>query len=265
MKRSMLMLCLLAMPLLAQETPKPEKPDVAALLEKIKSASPEEQQRLLEELKRLVKDRFETATRVESADLVFEVMGRGSQEKMKGSWTESGGISGEYVLTGLGNSRYRLEAVRTGPEGEATKIKDEGTLAELHKKYPFMRSFAFVTMVGPDSPVKSTRLEGALLTGPGAKGEFVLSPGADSVFGIRVRRPSEDLEYHLKLPTETTWIVESVAPGSRGAKLGLQRMDLVTEADGEDLADLKTLKEAKQSLTVVRRGKPVRISLAEEK
>ena len=80
-----------------------------------------------------------------------------------------------------------------------------------------------------------------------------------------MRRPSSDLEFHLKLPAETSWIVETVVPGSRAEKLGLKRFDLVAGADGEDLADLGTLAKATKSLSIVRRAKPTRIAVAESK
>ena len=86
-----------------------------------------------------------------------------------------------------------------------------------------------------------------------------------TALGLTLRRPSKDLEFHLKLPTETSWIVEWVKPGSRGAELGLKKMDLLTHADGSDLSEVKTVKLAKSSLAVVRRGKPMRVSLAVEK
>jgi hypothetical protein len=263
----MLMLCLLTMPLLAQETPKPEKSEFDALLEKLKEASPEDRERLLEELRKLVKDKFEASTTIQVRDITLDLDTRSGQEKMTGSWKEANGVSGDYVITGLGNSRYRLEAVQTGAEGEVTKIKDEGTLAELHKKYPFMKSFAFITMVAPDAPFQTTSpLKGRILRGT-PRAELVWPPAAktDSVLGITVRRPSKDLEYHLKLATETAWIVEDVLPGSKGAKVGLKKMDLLTEADGEDLSELKALRNARKSLTVLRRGKTIRISLGESK
>jgi hypothetical protein len=261
MKRSMLMLCLLAAPLLAQETPKPENPELEALLKKIKEVSPADRERLIEELRRSVIDKFEATTKVQLQGVTLDLDSRTGQEKMTGSWKDASGVSGDYVITGLGNGRYRLEAVQTGAEDEVTRIKDEGTLADLHRKYPFMKSLGFVTIVTPDAPFTTgSPLKGRFAAG--AMGELMPAPVAEkTVLGVTVRRPSKDLEYHLKLPTETTWIVEAVLPGSKGAKLGLKKMDLITEADGADLAELKTLEEAKESLAVVRRGKPVRISL----
>jgi S1-C subfamily serine protease len=82
-------------------------------------------------------------------------------------------------------------------------------------------------------------------------------------FGMTVRRPSTDLEYHLKLPAETSWIVEQVVPNSRAEKLGLKRFDVIAGADDEDLTEFSTLSRAKKRLSIVRRAKPSRIDITE--
>jgi len=256
MRRSIMLLPLIAMPAFAQEEPV-EKPDLADLIERIRKAEPEQQQELFEELQKLIAGRRKLDIRAPETLILQLGMNRG-REMMEGQWAEPDGITGKYKMTSIGKSRYRLEAVRNGPEGETTKIVDEGTLAELRKKYTFLKGFMVLSLGGVDGGLR-------LPPSPaGARSPFVLTaPPTSTALGMTLRRPSKDLEFHLKLPTETTWIVDSVEPGSRADELGLKKMDLLTEADGSDLSELKTLKEAKEALALLRRGKAKRLSLAE--
>lgn len=269
------MLALLAAPLMAQEESEPKKPSpyrqLLELMEKIDGVKPEERAELARRLREIL-EKLDSERSLEikgggtleiapAGAIVLEMVSNSGREKMSGSWSEGDGIRGEYTLTGLGKSRYRLEATRTGREGEVTKIRDEGTLAELCKKYEFLKSFNVVAL--------TPEWKGTFTTNaPPAIGSIPLRMTGTqetirSALGMKLRRPSKDLEYHLKIPTETAWIVDEVLAGSKAEELGLKKMDLITEADGEDLADFKSLENAKTALAVVRRGKTVRIALGD--
>ncbi|MEM8884187.1 MAG: hypothetical protein AAGD14_08975, partial [Planctomycetota bacterium] len=141
----------------------------------------------------------------------------------------------------------RLNATKTGPDGEESRITDKGTMSELRKKYSFLAGFMTVmptVRIGTPRPPVAARPQRAL--------------------GLTLRRPSKDLEFHMKLPTETSWIVDTVQPGSIGAKLGLKKMDLLTHADDVDLSELASLTNAKRALAIVRRGKSMRLALPGE-
>ena len=248
-----LLLLLPALPVYAGDEETREK-TLRELVERLQTAEREEQSEIVKELQKLL---AESAENWFSGGIVLEVNKAGpGKESISGRWSDDG-ESGHYTLTSLGKSRYKLKANKTGQEGEATKIEDEGTLAELRKKYPFLKSFQFVTL-GPAGGTGTF----AMRTNPFASWPALKHAIA---LGVTLRRPSKDLEYHLKLPTETSWIVESVPPGSRGAKLGLKKLDLLTHADDEDLSDVESLKAAKKSLALVRRGKPMRVSLVVER
>lgn len=278
MTRWICMLALLAAPAWAQDDPEPEAPEKPAegkpakekpahfeelkrLIEAMETADGADLPAIHEQIRRLL----EAARNVDRSPLgvILEVSTQSGQEKIAGSWKESGGVTGKYILSSLGKSRYKLDATRTGAEGETTKIDDEGTLAELRKKYPFIQSIAVLTFHPPDWGLDRSDLR--VRRGGGTLGRlFFEGVPTNSAFGMKLRRPSKDLEFHLKLPTETAWIVEEVEPGSKADKLGLKKMDLLTEADGADLAELKTLETAKSTLAFLRRGKAERVSLAVE-
>jgi hypothetical protein len=223
-------------------------------------------------LERIMKKLREAIGRLEATpstlDMTFtpvqSVVLRSGQnsETMQGSWSDDDGSKGQYTLTSLGKGRYKLAASKVGTEGAKTEYKDEGTLVDLRKKYSFLKQFAVFRF-------KQPTVEGTV-TLPAQRYEVNRFPAwtvgvntqPDIKFikslGVTVRRPSKELEYHLKLPTETTWIVEKVLPS---AKHGLRTLDLLTGADDGDLSELKTLKDAQRVIVAIRRGKSIRIAL----
>jgi hypothetical protein len=287
MNRLILMLALLAAPLMAQEEepaetgqptptqPKSQTAKMEKLLDQITidmkgvELTPEELDRIMAKLREAFGKLDAPPT---SLDATFTpakslVLRSGQDsETMQGSWSDEDGSKGTYTLTSLGKGRYKLAASKVGKEGAKTEYKDEGTLAELRKKYSFLKQFAVfrfkqpTTQGGFSLPAQRYEVNRfptwtvGVNTRPEIK--FIKS------LGVTVRRPSKELEYHLKLPTETTWIVEKVVPHAK--KHGLRKLDLLTEADGEDLTDLKTLVGAKKVLVAFRRGKSMRIALQDE-
>jgi len=234
---------------------------------KLASENPAERAEAMEEIQRLVRENTGSGdpvvvTSVEGdTEMRFEVNPTLGTEKLRGTWSDNG-TKGQYTLTSLGKGRYELLARSVDAQGTESKYSDKGNLEELRKKYPFLRKFSAL-YIGPgrtSGAVSGTRWNPI---GMPLRMTMVSENSAKAVplLGISVRRPSKELEYHLKLPTETTWIIESVTPGKKGANLGLKRYDLITGVDGEDLTELAPLRKCEKSLSIVRRSKPVRIAL----
>jgi hypothetical protein len=251
MKRWMIVLPLLAATLFAQDVE--EKPDkkkqIRELIERMQDADPAERKKLTEKLRELMLPGGWTPLDMKGQSVVV-TLDNDSQEQIAGNWQEEDGGQGKYTLTSKGGGAYTLRAELTGSDGERSVFEDEGTLAQLRKKYKFLKQFSFVALPPRTYTANPLSLH---FTG--------IQESSKSAMGMKLRRPSADLEYHLKLPTETAWIVDSVKKGSLADKLGLKKFDLITHADREDLSEFKTLKAAKKQLTVIRRGKPMSVPL----
>jgi len=291
MMRRWMMLALLCGPLCApvwaqgEPTGEPKKEadekadpqvEIHKVLEQLRAAEPEERKALVDRLKHLIRDAMEHPRGEGTAipllpqrEVVLQVENNSDKETITGSWAEGDGVKGEYTLTSLGKSRYKLDASKSDAEGVVTKFEDEGTLAELREKYSFIQGVSIVALF--DTTTGRVRRSGIPLVGDGpnrgagtmgALFPFALAETQTrETFGMRLRRPSKELEYHLKIPTETAWIVDSVTPGSKAEELGLKKMDLITGADGSDLSEFATLEKATKVLTIIRRGKAERLSL----
>jgi len=251
MKRWMIVLPLLAATLFAQDAE--EKPDkqkqIRELIERMQDADPAERKKLTAELRKLMLPAGWTPFDPKGNSVVV-TLDDVSQEQIAGNWREEDGGQGKYTLTSKGGGEYTLRAELTGSDGEKSVFEDKGTLAELRKKYKFLKQFSFVALPPRTYTANPLSLH---FTG--------FQELSKSAMGMKLRRPSADLEYHLKLPTETAWIVDSVKKGSQADKLGLKKFDLITHADREDLSEIKTLKAAKKVLAVIRRGKPMTVPL----
>ncbi|MHC4848310.1 MAG: hypothetical protein ACYTEG_07635 [Planctomycetota bacterium] len=252
MKRWMIVLPLLAATLFAQDVE--ERPDkqkqIRELIERMQDADPAERKKLTEQLQKLMLPAVWTPLDMKGQSVVV-TLDNASQEQIAWNWQEEDGGQGKYTLTSKGGGEYTLRAELTGSDGEKSVFEDKGTLAELRKKYKFLKQFSFVAL-----PPRSMTT-----TNPIALRFTEVRDLTKSAMGMKLRRPSAELEYHLKLPTETAWIVDSVKKGSQADKLGLKKFDLITHADREDLSEFKTLKAAKKELTVIRRGRPMTVSL----
>lgn len=254
MKQVLVLLTLFAcLPLIAHAQAPEKKPidaQIAKLVDKLQAASAEERPALLKQLGELIRKQGVTPIRIGTMPgIIVEIGASFPSESMSGSWVGDHGEKGTYTLKSLGKGGYRLDGRITLADGTRSNIKDEGKMPGLQKKYLFLKEWTFMT---PRAiPVGIT----------------IKTPSTVRVnkLGITLRRPSPDLEYHLKLAAETSWIIDKVIPGSRAEKLGLKRHDLLVGADADDLSDLATLRNATKSLSVVRRAKakPARIALAE--
>ena len=245
---------------------------IQELVRKATSGDPAEREAALAELKKLADKKADVGKGIQvrtvkgDMQLRFEVDSDAGEEKIRGTWNDKG-TKGQYTLTSKGKGRYVLVALSVDADGTKSEYTDEGSLEELRKKYPFLRSFSAV-FIGPGATAGS--VTGAKWNAVSAWPTTVLKERVYSLttsvpaLGITVRRPSKELEFHLKLPTETTWIVESVTAGGKGASLGLKRFDLITSADGTDLDEVAPLLKANKTLAIVRRSKPMRIALAAE-
>jgi len=249
------------------EQPSPEEFDkrLRELALELASEDPAVREKAIEEFRSLITAKAGgAAAKFKREDsVVIEIGSPLGKEKILGNWSTNG-TKGRYTLESLGKGKYKLLALSVDPDGTEAKYSDEGLMADLRKKYPFLKNFGGMLFIGPG------RIEGAVLKAQfareaGALGALIPPTAATPKFikelGLVVRRPSKELEFHLKLPTETTWIIESVTRGTKGEQLGLKRYDLITAADGADLTELAPLKTASKTLEIVRRSKPMRIAL----
>jgi len=168
-------------------------------------------------------------------------IGRGGGESMRGSFVENG-KKGTYRLKSDGEGRYELHAELLDDGKVAKTIEDEGTFADLRRKYAFLGAGGmFVTTQAPvaskSSPVPTT-------TGP--------------VVGVRARPATETLRHHLELPTGSGVVVDAVLPGSRADRIGLKRHDILVRIEGslvDEPKQVKKLAVGGVELEYVRRGK----------
>lgn len=182
-------------------------------------------------------------------------------ETIKGSWAD-GERRGSWKLSKIEGDRYALEArVTTGDGGGEQTVTDEGTLAELTRKHPFLDGTAVVGFLDgmtrfqdgvPASVTRSrpARVDTVPLTG----------------LGLELAEAGDDLRHQFWLPVGVGWVVRSVTPDSPAARSGLQPYDLVTKVGGAWLERPEALRSADARavpLTVLRRGHEIRLDLAQ--
>jgi hypothetical protein len=175
----------------------------------------------------------------------------------------------EYSLQSLGGGKYKLSATKRAEDGKLMEqIDDQGTMAELQAKYPFLAAGLAVQF--------KPAVQMALLPAPAAvampgRGAWTVTAqgflewdGGGRV-GVSVCPPSEDLRFHLQLPEGAGYIVQHVVPGSRAEHIGIRRMDILLRLDGELIdspVQLKKLHEKAGVLEIVRRSEAKKIDLA---
>jgi len=284
MMRTLMLLALLAAPLLAQEQGKDEKEPAAApaedaaqkakadrIIEAILGFETDEGAKLNAELKGLSRQELEEVLKALerrgdiNGHFIFE---SGEPQELNGIFVRSDGtavcetITGQkdgtsYTLKSLGEGRFHLEATQKDERGGETKTTDDGTLAELQKKYAFLEG---AVGVGWPSFFDTAFLSD---TGHGLGGSARWT-GAEAAgtLGVLVHPASEELRYHLALPTGAGLIVEKVLPDSRAEKLGLKQFDVLLRFDGELIDSPQQagrIARAAGKLEIVRRGKPMTI------
>lgn len=265
--RTLLLTLILAAPLLAQQAEEQapgqqaeqgeiqKKRDKAAEIRKLVESFVDcKDKKRLEELEKRLRELLKDDSlwfdfqpiKAEEMRLVF------SDHTPDGNETIAGSFAGtSYTLKSLGGGKYKLTAKQKLADNEFKEITDEGTLKELRKKYPFLKSMgAAVWTIGT----------------PLAIGPLVsFTDGPEPRLGMLVRPPSESLSHHLELPTGAGLVVGSVTRGSRAEKLGLKEHDVLLRIDGELIdspEQLKKLHRDKGKLEYVRRGKSRTLDLS---
>lgn len=267
--RTLLLTLILAAPLLAQEAeePQPDKQDKQVEQEIRKKRDKADRIRKLvetfvdgkdakklEELERRLREMLKDDSlwfefqpvQAQEMRLLFSDHPQGGNEAIAGSFDGT-----SYSLKSLGGGKYKLTATQKVRDGESRPITDEGTLKELRKKYPFLKSMGAAVWTF-DEPFEL----GPLVS---------LTDRSGPRLGMLVRPPSESLSYHLELPTGAGLVVDSVTRGSRAEKLGLKKHDVLLRIDGELIdspEQLKKLHKNKGKLEYVRRGKPRTLDLS---
>jgi hypothetical protein len=165
-------------------------------------------------------------------------------EVMSGSRSVNGKRT-DYTLRSLGKGRYKLEASTSDANGEKSRVKDEGTLAELRKRYEFLGDVGAMVL-----PLRFSR--------PPVEQARIGIPE----LGIKVKRPGADLAWHFFVPPGVGFVVTDVDPLSLGHKLGLKPHDLLLKIDGrpiEGKTQLAAIAKGRGKLEAIRRAKPVQI------
>ena len=266
--RIALMILLLACPLLAQEKPKaPDRAQVMKWLMQLSDKDAAKRKEAEAALRKITPDQWIAAVRKQHREhLLFAFPGGqvhglrvlidpgGAREIISGTWTDDDSQI-TYKLKSLGKGRYSLTGERKVGEKLMERIADEGTMAELKKRYEFLKadlairvpSFVF-------SPRAGRGLTTALMN-PMRRMSLIES------LGIAVRPPSEDLAYHLYLPRGVGFVVASVPPGSVAEKLGLEKFDVITKLDGKWLEKRAQLEVKTGTLEYVRRARTGQLKL----
>lgn len=251
--RWLLVLPLLALPLLAQEKeeqtePQPAPlPQLEALLRKIVEAKTEEEREpLYAELRRRIANR--PAISWDSTRGLSVVIGSttGPQESLSGSW-EQDGKKGKYTLKSIGKGRYEL---RAEIDGQEQPVRDTGTFHDLSKRHKFLRGRGGAFIFSP-------KFEGFTIAG----NTFKVAP----IIGFRLSPASDALRHHLALPQGAGLIIDEVLPGTRAARLGLKKYDILLRIDGDpvdDVAQVEALAKNEGTLEYVRRGKTRTLDLS---
>jgi hypothetical protein len=177
----------------------------------------------------------------------------------------------EYSLKSLGGGKYQLSATKRADDGRVMEqIEDQGTMAELQRKYPFLAAGLAVQWKAPGPWARFVDVQTAAPLGLPARARAPLALGTEGWdgggrVGVTVCAPSEDLRFHLQLPEGAGFIVQHVVPGSRAEQIGIRRMDVLLKLDGELIdspIQLKKLHEKAGVLEILRRSEAKRIDLA---
>ena len=236
--RWIVILLLLGSTLQAQEKEKTK--GVAEIVRLLESGDPEKREQAIRMLRSLDRTTADSFIKLTFSYPLHEL--RTGAETMTGS-LDINGKRTNYTLRSLGKGRYKLEADVTDENGEKSKVQDEGTLAELRKKYEFLGQFNTVRLPARNYEVpKSTRSIPEL--------------------GIKVKRPGADLAWHFYVPPGVGYVVTEVDPLLLGHKLGLKPHDLLLKIDGrpiESKTELAGIAKGRGKLEVIRRAKPATI------
>ena len=193
---------------------------LAEIVRQLETGDPGERAKALEKLRSLAEPRTAPEVSVGFLDMIGVDASGG--ETMSGSRSVNGKRT-DYTLRSLGKGRYRLEASISDAHGEKSAVRDEGTLAELRKKYEFLGDVG--AMVVP-------------LQWPQSRPEREASlPG----LGIKVKRPGQDLSWHFYVPPGVGFVVTEVDPQSLGEELGLKPHDLLLKIDGRPIEGRREL------------------------
>ena len=200
------------------------------------------------------------------------VVGESGTTYVHGTYTDDSGKAHRYSLKGLGKGRYELKSTTTDENGQEKEVKAEGTMAELQIKYSFLKGTRPLGV--PRLGVREfgvRDLQGSALE---FFPQFGLSrPTARSLrkLGATVKKPSEELAYHLALPAGAGLVIDKVRKNSRAEKAGLRRHDVILKVNGVFLDDPRDLERllrkrapGKITLDVIRRAQTVQVDLPEK-
>ncbi len=192
------------------------------------------------------------------------VIGEFGTTYVHGTYTDDSGRRRKYSLKGLGKGRYELKSTTTDENGQKKEIKVEGTMAELQRKYAFLKRTRPLSV--PRIGVQGNTIE--LFPHYG-----ISRPATRSLskLGATVKKPSEELAYHLALPAGAGLVIDKVRKNSRAEKAGLRRHDVILKVNCVLLDDPRDLKRAlrkrgrgKITLDVIRRAQTVQVDLPEK-
>jgi S1-C subfamily serine protease len=94
-------------------------------------------------------------------------------------------------------------------------------------------------LIAPDTTLLNDVEEGRALQSP--------APSTDRWIGVAVGPIPENLMAHVSLPGGAGVLVEQVIPDSPAANAGLRRHDILTELDGNQLTDARSLVDGVRS------------------
>ena len=191
---------------------------------------------------------------VDALPLRLRAVGVNPFEAMNGAWDENG-KKGSYTLKSLGEGRYRLDA-RIEKDGAVVEtIEKVGTLADLRRAHPFLKSGALVLQLGPFGSAPENALGPLIDSDPRS---------ATGTVGLFAEPVPEPLAHHLLLVAGEGLMVKAVVPGSRAERIGLRRYDVILRIGDERVespAQLKRLNEEEGTVEIVRRGEKTKIDL----
>ncbi len=196
-------------------------------------------------------------------------IGESGTTYVHGTYTDGSGKAHKYSLKGLGKGRYELKSTTTDENGQEKEIKIEGTMAELQQKHAFLKGTRPLGV--PRIGVRG--LQGNAIEFFPHFGFARPVPAARSLskLGATVKKPSEELAYHLALPAGAGLVIDKVRKNSRAEKAGLRRHDVILKVNGVLLDDPRDLKRAlrkrgrgKITLDVIRRAQTVQVELPEK-
>ena len=241
--RFLLTLLLLSCPLLAQDKEEEKKSELREWIKQIEDGNQKQRDEALRKLTQWATQQGapQLGYREVGSMIVLEYEDGKNRETIRGSWTDADN-KGTYTLKAKGQGTYELDASIMAPDGKLLQhFKDKGTLAELRKKFNFLKSsvaFGFARLEPGRTFVFGTKAQ-----------QTTVAP-----LGIRVKRPSPDLAYHLYLAPDVGFVVEHVVKGSRAEQSGLKAHDVIWKLNGRFVEDLKQLKNLKGELEIIRRA-----------